>query len=88
MLRRHLINGTGPSGRQFVDGLLEAFQPDLLVETKPGLAQQVAFDKGRVLTLEQFNVGENGQLEYGIDLRSVAKLFPGAIICFRRSRMS
>jgi len=62
------------SGRGFVDGLIEAFQPDFLVETTPGLAMHVQFDRDRVLTFNEFNeVGELGQRKYGIDLRSVCR---------------
>jgi hypothetical protein len=62
----------GPSAQEFIEGLVEAFQPDFLVETTPGLAQRVRFDKNRVLTFEQFNeVEEHGQRKYGIDLRSI-----------------
>jgi len=73
LIKLNFTKGTGPSARQLIHGLLEAFQPDLLVETKPGLARQVEFDKGRVLTLEQFNQEENGQRKYGIDLRSICQ---------------
>jgi hypothetical protein len=46
-IKLNLIKGTGPSAPQLVQGLVEAFQPDFLVETKPGLARQVEFDRGR-----------------------------------------
>jgi hypothetical protein len=46
VIKLNFTKGTGPSARQLIHGLLEAFQPDLLVETKPGLAGQVEFDKG------------------------------------------
>ncbi len=59
VIKLNLTKGTGPSARQLIHGLLEAFQPDLLVETKPGL--------------EQFNEEENGQRKYGIDLRSICQ---------------
>ena len=66
------MKGTGPSAQQFINGLLEAFQPDLLVETKPGLAHQVRFDKDRVISLDQFyEVDEHGRREYGIDMRAI-----------------
>jgi hypothetical protein len=70
-LKLRLRKGTGPTAQQLTDGLLEAFEPDLLVETKTDLARQIRFDKARVLTLEQFNEEENGRRKYGIDLISV-----------------
>jgi hypothetical protein len=67
-----LMKGTGPSAQQLVQGLLETFQPDLIVETKPGLAQQIPFNKDRIISLDQFNaVDERGRRKYGIDLRTV-----------------
>jgi len=68
-----LMKGTGPSAQEFIDGLLDAFEPDLLVETKPGLAQRAKFDKSRILTLDQFNEEQNGQRKYGIDLRAICR---------------
>lgn len=66
------IKGTGPSAQQFINGLLEAFQPDLLVETKPGLAHEVRFDKDRVISLDQFDeADEHGRRKYGIDVRAI-----------------
>src|SRR5215470_7589198 len=59
LIRLKLITGTGPSAPQLVTGLLETFQPDFLVESKPGLSTDIAFDKRRVLTLEQFNEEKN-----------------------------
>ena len=71
-LKLAFIKGTGPSAQELVHGLLETFQPDLVVETKPGLARQVPFDKGRVISLDQFTaVDDRGRHEYGLDLRAV-----------------
>jgi hypothetical protein len=67
-----LMKGTGPSAQQLIHGLLETFQPDLLIESKPGLADQVRFDKDRVISLDQFDeVDEHGRREYGIDMRAI-----------------
>ena len=71
-LKLKFMKGTGPSAQQLVEGLLEAFQPDLLVETKPGLASKVPFDQSRIVSLDQFNqVEDRGSRKYGIDLRSI-----------------
>src|SRR5579864_6868139 len=72
--KRVFIKGTGPSAKEFIDGLLEAFQPDLCIETKPKLADKIRFDKGRIIRLDQFNeADENGQRKYGIDLTSICR---------------
>lgn len=61
-----------PRAQDLIRGLVEAFQPDLLVETAPGLGRTLPFDTSRVLSLDQFNeLDQNGQRRYGIDLRSV-----------------
>lgn len=71
-IRRVLIKGSAPPAHEFVQGLVETFQPDLVVETKRGLAQKVPFDKERVISLDLLNVEDHrGRREYGIDLRAV-----------------
>ena len=66
------MKGTGPSAQQLIHGLLEAFQPDLVVETKPGLAHQVQFDKNRVISLDHLNeTDDQGRRKYGIDMRAI-----------------
>jgi hypothetical protein len=39
------------SAKQIVDGYLDFFEPDFIVESVPGLAEGVAFDSKRVLSL-------------------------------------
>ena len=74
LLKLEPIKGTGPSARELTRGLLGAFQPDLVVETKPGLANGIGFDQGRVLSFDRFNEADgNGRRTYGIDLRSVCR---------------
>jgi hypothetical protein len=71
-LKRTLMKGTGPSAQQLILGLLESFQPDLLVETKPGLAGRVRLEKDRIISLTQLNeVDDRGRRVYGIDMRAV-----------------
>jgi len=61
-----------PRAQDLIRGLVEAFQPDLLIETAPGLASNIPFESSRVLSLDQFNeLDREGQRRYGIDLRSV-----------------
>jgi hypothetical protein len=66
--------GTGPSAQEFIQGLLETFQPDLLVETTAGLAAKVRFDKSRIISLTQFNELDEQRRNYGIDLRSICRV--------------
>jgi hypothetical protein len=68
-----LMAGTGPSAQEFVDGLLETFQPDLLVETAAGLASKVRFDERRIISLSQFNELDGQRRNFGIDLRSICR---------------
>src|SRR6202522_618161 len=68
-----LVAGTGPSAQKFIQGLLETFQPDLLVATAAGLASRVQFDKNRIITLTQLNESDGLRRNYGIDLRSICR---------------
>jgi len=72
-LKLKFIKGTGPSAEQLVQGLLETFQPDVLIETKPGLARKVQFDNNRIISLNQLNEVEHHAREYGIDLRLICR---------------
>ena len=61
-----------PKATESMQGLIDAFQPNFLVETAPGLAGKIGFEKSRVLSFDQFNeLDQNKQRRYGIDLRSV-----------------
>ena len=53
-------------------GLIEAFQPDFLVEMKPGSAADLGFPQARVLPYEDLlAVDPQGRRKIGTDLRSV-----------------
>ena len=62
----------GPSANELVNGLTDAFQPDFIIETKPGLATNIAFNRQRIISMEQL-VARDGRdrCSYGIDIRSV-----------------
>ncbi len=55
-----------------VQGLLEAFQPDVIVEMETGSTSALKFPRGRVITYDQL-IGrdDHGRCVYGVDLRSV-----------------
>lgn len=60
--------------KTMLKGLVEAFQPDYLVETKPGHAASygITFPVKRVLTIESLTARDDrGRCKIGIDLRSV-----------------
>jgi hypothetical protein len=62
----------GPSARELVSGLTDAFQPDFIIETKPGLATNIAFNRQRVISMEQLAArDDDGRCSYGIDIRSI-----------------
>ncbi|MFA5966676.1 MAG: hypothetical protein WC804_21885 [Sphingomonas sp.] len=44
--------GTSESAEQIVNGYLDYFEPDMLVETKPGQAAALGFHKDRVIPIE------------------------------------
>jgi hypothetical protein len=61
-----------PSANALVNGLVDAFQPDFLVETKPGLATDINFPRTRVISTEQLAArDEQDRCTYGIDVRSL-----------------
>jgi hypothetical protein len=60
--------------REMLKGLVEAFQPDYLIELKPGAVAtyEIAFPSKRVLAIEDLSArDERGRCKVGIDLRSV-----------------
>jgi hypothetical protein len=62
----------GPTARQLRDGLIEAFEPDFLVETQPGLASQVSFPPERIIGMDSiFQRDEHGRGGYGITILDV-----------------
>lgn len=61
-----------PSAGEIVNGLIDAFEPDFLVETKSGLATGMKFPAERIISMEQLiSRGEEGRSIYGIDIRSI-----------------
>jgi hypothetical protein len=52
------------------EGLLEAIQPDFLVEVKPGSTTGLSFPRGRVISLDELLArDERGRRSYGVDVR-------------------
>src|ERR1019366_9547288 len=61
-----------PSANEMVNGLIDAFQPDFIVETKQGLAANVRFPSSRVISVEHLATrDEHGRCSIGIDMRSI-----------------
>jgi hypothetical protein len=62
----------GPSAKELLDGLIDAFQPDFIVETKPGLVNETQFSSDRIISMEQLVArDEHGRSLFGIDIRSI-----------------
>lgn len=60
--------------KEMLKGFVEAFQPDYLVELKPGAASAygISFPDKRILTIEDLSSRDDqGRCKIGIDLRSV-----------------
>jgi hypothetical protein len=54
----------GPTAKELVAGLLEAFEPDSLVQTEPGIASGFAFPETRIIGMDDiFRRGEYGRGE-------------------------
>ena len=53
------------SARQIMNGYLDFFEPDFLVESVPDLSDSLEFDSNRVLQLSDMLRGERGQLMEG-----------------------
>ena len=61
-----------PSARNLINGLVEAFEPDFLVETSSGITKGITFESGRVISLHTFMATDDrGRRTYGIDLRTI-----------------
>src|SRR5258708_1945709 len=55
-----------------VQGLVEAFQPDFVVEIESGSCTGLKFPRGRVITLDQLlSRDDRGRCTFGVDVRSV-----------------
>jgi hypothetical protein len=62
----------GPTSKELTAGLLEAFEPDFLVETHEGLAAGHSFPAQRVIAIDDiFRRDEQGRGGYGISLIDV-----------------
>jgi hypothetical protein len=60
-----------PSAKSLINGLVEAFQPDFLVETTAGVTKNIRFDARRILPLQSLIHTVSDQRRYGIDVRSI-----------------
>lgn len=64
----------GPSAREFVEGLLEAFEPDYLVESTPGLASDLAFPEKRIIRMDDIFLRDTlSSGGYGLTLMDVCE---------------
>jgi len=64
--------GKNASAKTMVNGLVDAFQPDFLVETKHGAAAGLVFDGNRIISMEQLTSRDDrGRCAFGIDVRSL-----------------
>ena len=62
----------GPNAKQLLDGFVEAFEPDFLVEAEPGLASRISFPGERVIGFDDlFRRDEHGRGGYGLTLFDV-----------------
>jgi hypothetical protein len=58
--------------RALIDGLMEAFQPDFIVEMEAGSVTGFKFPRRRVINFDQLlSRDERGHCAYGVDLRSI-----------------
>jgi hypothetical protein len=61
-----------PSASTIIHGMLEAFQPDFLVETRNGISAGLPFAPDRILPVQDILAAdETGRRRYGVDLTSV-----------------
>ncbi|MEK7404943.1 MAG: hypothetical protein AAB225_07530 [Acidobacteriota bacterium] len=62
----------GPTAKELVGGLIEAFEPDFLVEAQPGLASDLSFPEKRIIGIDDlFRRDERGRGGYGLTLIDV-----------------
>lgn len=62
----------GPTAKQLVEGLMDAFEPDFLVETQQGLASHLSFPEKRIIGIDDLFVrDEQGRGGYGLTLIDV-----------------
>jgi hypothetical protein len=63
-----------PTGKKLVEGLLEAFEPDFLVETRSGIAHGLPFPSARVVELSAlFSKDHERNTGYGLTLGHVCE---------------
>jgi hypothetical protein len=63
-----------PAALQMRNGLIEAFQPDFLVEMKAGAAAGLGFSQTRVISYQDLlAVDDQRRRKIGVDLRSVCE---------------
>ena len=73
----------GPTTKQLMDGLVEAFEPDFLVEMQPGLASGIAFPEKRVIGIDElFRRDEHGRGGYGLTMIDVCAALYEDTFCF------
>jgi hypothetical protein len=62
----------GPTTKQLMGGLVEAFEPDFLVEMHPGLAAGIAFPEKRIIGVDDlFRRDEHGRGGFGLTMIEV-----------------
>src|SRR5207245_6738547 len=55
-----------------VRGLVEAFQPDIIVEVEAGSSEFLSFPRSRTITLDQLmGRDDRGSCNYGVDIRTI-----------------
>src|ERR1700722_1031742 len=55
----------------FMNGMIEAAQPDFLVEMEKGMANGLTFPSARILSLNELIARDERRAAYGIDMRSL-----------------
>jgi hypothetical protein len=62
----------GATTKQLMDGLVEAFEPDFLVEMQPGLASSITFPEKRIIGIDElFRRDEHGRGGFGLTMIDV-----------------
>ncbi len=62
-----------PSGTSLINGLIDAFQPDFLVETAVGITKGLQFETRRIVPLQSLMPSVAEQRPYGVDVRSICE---------------
>jgi hypothetical protein len=70
--RYRVQHSEAPSAKELVNGLVDAFEPDFLVDVGRGTKQGLVFPKDRIVALEDiFRRKENPESGYGITSLSI-----------------